>query len=54
MKIGDLVRYHNAYLEETRYGIIVDIGTLGMVYIVVNFGNGNESFLDTTEFEVIG
>ena len=51
--VGDLVKYHNAYLEETRYGVVVDIGTLGMVYIVVNFGNGDETFLDTVDFEVI-
>ena len=52
--VGDLVKYHNAYLEETRYGIVVDIGTLGMVYLVVNFGNGDETFLDAAEFEKIG
>ena len=52
--VGDLVKYYNAYFDLTRYGIVVGIGSLGLPYLVVNFGDGDETFLDSAEFEVIG
>ena len=52
--VGDLVKWHNAYLEETRYGIVVNKGTIGLPYLMVNFGDGDEPFFDVDEFEKIG
>ena len=52
--VGDLVKYHNAYLEETRYGIVTGTGTIGLPYLVINFGNGDEPFFDTDDIEKIG
>ena len=52
--VGDLVRCYNAYLEETRYGIVTGTGTIGLPYLVINFGNGDEPFFDTDDIEKIG
>ena len=50
-KVGDLVKYYNAYLEETRYGIVTGTGTMGLPYLVINFGTGDEPFFDTDDLE---
>ena len=52
--VGDLVKYYNAYLEEIRYGIVTATGTIGLPYLMINFGNGDEPFFDVDEIEKIG
>tara|TARA_R100000234_G_C4901184_1_gene135690 strand:- start:123 stop:293 length:171 start_codon:yes stop_codon:yes gene_type:complete len=52
--VGDLVKYYNAYLEETRYGIVTWAGTIGLPCLMINFGNGDEPFFDADEIEKIG
>ena len=54
LKVGDLVKYHNAYLQETRYGVVTAKGTMGLPYLMINFGKGDEPFFDVDEIEKIG
>ena len=52
--VGDLVKYYNAYLEVTRYGIVVAEGTLGLQWIRIQYADGeSEMFLDTDDIEKI-
>ena len=54
LNVGDLVRYHNAYLEQTRYGIVVATGTIGLQWVSIHFTDGeSEMFLDTDDIEKI-
>ena len=53
-KVGDLVKYHNAYLQETRYGVVTAKGTIGLPYLMINFGKGDEPFFDVDDIEKIG
>ena len=41
--VGDLVRYHNAYLKETRYGVVTATGTIGLQWVRIDFGDGESS-----------
>ena len=53
-KVGDLVKYYNAYLEQTRYGIVVATGTIGLQWVNIHFTDGEtEMFLDTDDIEKI-
>lgn len=52
--VGDLVKYYNAYLEETRYGVVTATGTIGLQWVRIDFADGEtEMFLDTDDIEKI-
>ena len=50
--VGDLVKYYNAYLEETRYGVVTATGTIGLQWVRIDFADGGSSmFFDTDDIE---
>ena len=52
--VGDLVKYHNAYLGEIRYGVITATGTIGLQWVRIDFADGESSMLfDTDDVEKI-
>ena len=53
-KVGDLVKYYNAYLEDTRYGVVTAVGTIGLQWLRIDFADGLTSmFFDTDDIEKI-